>query len=61
MFAALLVPSLAGPADLIGRRAAFLTGNGSSIAGLASAACAAAPDVWVLVAARVVQAVQAAR
>ena len=53
VFAALLVPA-GRAADLIGRRAAFLTGM--IIFGLASAACAAAPDVWVLVAARVVQA-----
>jgi EmrB/QacA subfamily drug resistance transporter len=53
VFAALLVPA-GRAADLIGRRAAFLTGM--VIFGLASAACAAAPDVWVLVAARVVQA-----
>jgi EmrB/QacA subfamily drug resistance transporter len=53
VFAALLVPA-GRAADLIGRRAAFLTGM--VVFGLASAACAAAPDVWVLVAARVVQA-----
>jgi EmrB/QacA subfamily drug resistance transporter len=53
VFAALLVPA-GRAADLIGRRAAFLTGM--IIFGLASAACAAAPDVWVLVVARVVQA-----
>jgi len=53
VFAALLVPA-GRAADLIGRRAAFLTGM--IVFGLASAACAAAPDVWVLVAARVVQA-----
>lgn len=53
VFAALLVPA-GRAADLIGRRSAFLTGM--VVFGLASAACAAAPDVWVLVAARVVQA-----
>ena len=53
VFAALLVPA-GRAADLIGRRAAFLTGM--IVFGLASAACAAAPNVWVLVAARVVQA-----
>ena len=53
VFAALLVPA-GRAADLIGRRAAFLTGM--IVFGLASAACAAAPDVWVLVVARVVQA-----
>jgi EmrB/QacA subfamily drug resistance transporter len=53
VFAALLVPA-GRAADLIGRRAAFLTGM--VIFGVASAACAAAPDVWVLVGARVVQA-----
>ncbi|HEY0935491.1 MAG TPA: MFS transporter, partial [Trebonia sp.] len=53
VFAALLVPA-GRLADLIGRRAAFLTGM--IVFGLASAACAAAPDVWVLVIARVVQA-----
>jgi MFS family permease len=53
VFAALLVPA-GRAADLIGRRAAFLAGL--IVFGLASAACAAAPDVWVLVGARVVQA-----
>jgi len=53
VFAALLVPA-GRAADLIGRRTAFLAGM--VIFGLASAACAAAPDVWVLVVARVVQA-----
>jgi EmrB/QacA subfamily drug resistance transporter len=53
VFAALLVPA-GRAADLIGRRAAFLTGM--VVFGLASAACAAAPDVWALVAARIVQA-----
>ena len=53
VFAALLVPA-GRAADLIGRRTAFLAGM--IIFGVASAACAAAPDVWALVAARVVQA-----
>jgi EmrB/QacA subfamily drug resistance transporter len=53
VFAALLVPA-GRAADLIGRRAAFLAGM--LIFGAASAACALAPDVWVLVGARVVQA-----
>ena len=53
VFAALLVPA-GRAADLIGRRAAFLTGM--IVFAVASAACAAAPDVWVLVGARVVQA-----
>ena len=53
VFAALLVPA-GRAADLIGRRTAFLAGM--VIFGVASAACAAAPDVWVLVIARVVQA-----
>ncbi len=53
VFAALLVPA-GRAADLIGRRVAFLTGL--IVFGVASAACAVAPDVWVLVAARVVQA-----
>jgi EmrB/QacA subfamily drug resistance transporter len=53
VFAALLVPA-GRAADLIGRRTAFLAGM--IVFGVASAACAAAPDVWVLVAARVVQA-----
>jgi EmrB/QacA subfamily drug resistance transporter len=53
VFAALLVPA-GRAADLIGRRSAFLAGM--VVFGVASAACAAAPDVWVLVAARVVQA-----
>ncbi|HEY1819219.1 MAG TPA: MFS transporter [Trebonia sp.] len=53
VFAALLVPA-GRAADLIGRRAAFLAGM--VVFGIASAACALAPDVWVLVAARVVQA-----
>jgi EmrB/QacA subfamily drug resistance transporter len=53
VYAALLVP--AGRwADRTGRKRAFLTGLG--IFTLASAACAAAPSVGVLVAARVVQA-----
>jgi len=53
VFAALLVPA-GRAADLIGRRAAFLTGM--IVFGLASAACAGAPNVWVLVIARVIQA-----
>src|SRR5580698_8290287 len=53
VFAALLVPA-GRAADLIGRRTAFLAGV--IIFALASAACAVAPDVWLLVAARVVQA-----
>jgi EmrB/QacA subfamily drug resistance transporter len=53
VFAALLVPA-GRAADLIGRRAAFLAGV--VVFALASAACAAAPDVWLLVVARIVQA-----
>jgi EmrB/QacA subfamily drug resistance transporter len=53
VFAALLVPA-GRAADLIGRRTAFLAGV--VIFALASAACAAAPDVWLLVVARIVQA-----
>src|SRR5215472_12865206 len=53
VFAALLVPA-GRAADLIGRRTAFLAGV--AVFALASAACAAAPDVWVLVVARIVQA-----
>jgi EmrB/QacA subfamily drug resistance transporter len=53
VFAALLVPA-GRAADRIGRRAAFLTGV--VVFALASAACAVAGSVWVLVAARVVQA-----
>ena len=53
VFAALLVPA-GRAADLIGRRAAFLAGL--VIFGVASAGCAVAPNVWVLVAARIVQA-----
>jgi EmrB/QacA subfamily drug resistance transporter len=53
VFAALLVPA-GRAADLVGRRAAFLAGMVIFAAG--SAACAVAPGVWVLVAARVVQA-----
>jgi EmrB/QacA subfamily drug resistance transporter len=53
VFAALLVPA-GRAADLIGRRAAFLVGV--IVFALASAACAAAPDVWLLVGARIVQA-----
>lgn len=53
VFAALLVP--AGRwADAFGRKRAFLSGLGVFV--LASAACAAAPSVEVLVAARLVQA-----
>lgn len=57
VFAALLVPA-GRAADRIGRRAAFLAGM--IVFGAASAACAAAPGVWVLVTARVVQAAGAA-
>ncbi|HEY7260460.1 MAG TPA: MFS transporter [Trebonia sp.] len=53
VFAALLVPA-GRAADLIGRRTAFLTGV--VVFAVASAACAAAPDVWLLVVARIVQA-----
>src|ERR1700678_3228690 len=53
VFAALLVPA-GRAAALLGRRAAFLTGM--IVFAVASAACAAAPDVWVLVGARIVQA-----
>jgi MFS family permease len=53
VFAALLVPA-GRAADLIGRRAAFLAGM--VLFGAASAGCAAAPGVWVLVTARIVQA-----
>ena len=53
VFAALLVPA-GRAADLIGRRAAFLVGL--VIFGVASAVCAVAPGVWVLVGARIVQA-----
>jgi EmrB/QacA subfamily drug resistance transporter len=53
VFAALLVPA-GRAADLIGRRTAFLAGV--IIFALASAACAVAPDVWLLVVARIVQA-----
>src|SRR4051812_17150085 len=57
VFAALLVP--AGRwADRAGRKRAFL--GGLAVFTLASAACAAAPSVGVLVAARVVQAAGAA-
>lgn len=56
-FAALLVPA-GRLADLLGRRRAFLTGL--ALFGIASAACAAAPTVGLLVAARTVQAVAAA-
>jgi EmrB/QacA subfamily drug resistance transporter len=53
VFAALLVPA-GRAADRIGRRTAFLAGV--AVFALASAACAAAPGVWVLVVARIVQA-----
>lgn len=53
VFAALLVPA-GRAADRIGRRKAFL--GGGALFAVASAACAFAPDVWVLVVARVVQA-----
>ena len=53
VFAALLVPA-GRAADRIGRRKAFLAGV--VMFALASAACAFAPDVWLLVAARAVQA-----
>jgi EmrB/QacA subfamily drug resistance transporter len=54
VFAAMLVPA-GRAADRIGRRAAFL--SGVALFALASAACAAATGVWVLVAARIVQAI----
>lgn len=57
LFAALLVPA-GRLADRYGRKAAFLLGLGLFTA--ASIACAAAGDVWTLVAARAVQAVGAA-
>ena len=57
VFAALLVPS-GRLADRIGRRRAFLIGMGAFVA--ASAACAAAPTVETLIAARVFQAAGAA-
>jgi EmrB/QacA subfamily drug resistance transporter len=53
VFAALLVPA-GRAADLIGHRTAFLAGV--VVFALASAACAAATNVWVLVVARIVQA-----
>jgi len=53
VFAALLVPA-GRAADRFGRRASFLAGV--VVFALASAACAAATNVWVLVAARIVQA-----
>lgn len=57
VFSALLVP--AGRfADLIGRRRVFLAGL--VVFTVASVACALAPTVWVLVAARIAQAVGAA-
>src|SRR3954468_2698617 len=57
VFAALLVPA-GRSADRLGRRRAFL--GGLAVFTLASAACAAAPSVGVLVGARVVQAAGAA-
>jgi EmrB/QacA subfamily drug resistance transporter len=57
VFAALLVPA-GRLADLVGRRRVFLAGIGLFLA--ASALCAAAPSVEVLVAARTLQAVGAA-
>jgi EmrB/QacA subfamily drug resistance transporter len=54
VFAALLVPA-GRAADRIGRRTAFLIGT--MLFAVASAACAAATGVWLLVAARVVQAI----
>src|SRR3954471_11340942 len=57
VFAALLVPA-GRIADRVGRRRAFLAALVLFVA--ASAACAAAPSVELLVAARVVQAVGAA-
>jgi EmrB/QacA subfamily drug resistance transporter len=57
VFAALLVPA-GRLADLVGRRALFV--SGLVLFGLASAACGLAPNAWVLVGARVVQAVGAA-
>jgi MFS family permease len=53
VFAALLVPA-GRAADRIGRRNAFVAGV--VVFGLASAWCAFATNVWLLVAARVVQA-----
>jgi EmrB/QacA subfamily drug resistance transporter len=53
IFAALLVPA-GRAADRIGRRTAFLAGV--IVFALASAACAFATGVWMLVAARVIQA-----
>jgi EmrB/QacA subfamily drug resistance transporter len=53
VFAALLVPA-GRAADLIGRRAAFLAGV--IFFAVASAACAVAPGVWLLVVARIIQA-----
>ena len=57
VFAALLVPA-GRAADLVGRRKTFFVGMGVFL--LASALCAAAPSVELLVAARVLQAVGAA-
>lgn len=56
-YAALLVP-LGRLADRYGRKAGFLLGLG--LFTLASAACAASPDLWFLVACRVLQAAGAA-
>lgn len=57
VFAALLIPA-GRLADLLGRRRIFLAGL--ALFGIASAACAAAPTVGTLVAARALQAVAAA-
>ncbi|MBZ5734762.1 MFS transporter [Nocardioides sp. TRM66260-LWL] len=57
LYAALLVPA-GRLADRYGRKGAFLAGL--ALFTLASVACAAAPDVWTLVAARAVQALGAA-
>lgn len=57
VFAALLIPA-GRAADLVGRRRLFVIGL--ALFGVASAACALAPTAWLLVAARVLQAVAAA-
>ncbi|WP_251018926.1 MFS transporter [Streptomyces sp. ISL-11] len=57
IFAALLIPA-GGLADRTSPRQAYLLGI--AVFTVASAACAVAPGVWILVAARVVQAVGAA-
>ena len=57
VFAALLVPA-GRLADLVGRKRIFLGGLGIFL--VASVLCASAPGPWLLVAARVVQAVGAA-